>query len=254
MPFTKELIIDFHTTADLNKELARLLILEFAKPGLILAPVGSTFEKGIYPLVNKHFQEKLDDIERGLNRETGINPELKISQVDEIIAPKNFEKFSDKLYKALPSVLKHIQERFFEIDTDDFMPFDRFIKSGGGPRLIFLGIGGDPSRAHVAYIGEEYINSETRVVELSKEEKLKQKVAKAVTIGTDIFNSVNLESIIVVAKGLDKAEALKAAFEDEDTGLGYLIKHHSNKLKIYADAESIALLKISSESLQSYRR
>jgi 6-phosphogluconolactonase/glucosamine-6-phosphate isomerase/deaminase len=239
----EELIKNFHSSSELDKELAAILIQEFSKAGLILLPVGTTFEKSIYPLVNKHFQERFNDIEKALLSEINIHKDLKISQVDELIAPKNFESFGSRLRKSLSTVVEYIGEGFFQMDIDDFKTFDSFIKSVGGPRLMFLGIGSDPSRTHVAYIGEEYLNRESSIIELSKEEKLKQKVAKAISIGTDIFQAPSLESIIVVAKGLDKAEALKAAFEDEDTGLGYLIKHHPDKLKIYADAEALVLVK-----------
>ena len=87
----------------------------------------------------------------------------------------------------------------------------------------------------MAFIGEDYINTTTAVVDLSSMAALEHNCSRAVTMGTDIFTYANLEAIIVVAKGESKTDPLQAAFADADTGLGYLIKHHTDKLKIYTD-------------------
>ena len=101
--------------------------------------------------------------------------------------------------------------------------------------MIFAGLGPDPGTAHIAFIGEDFINSSTAIVNLSEKARETYNCSTAITIGTDIFRSANLEKIIIVAKGTDKSSSLKAGFQDPDTGLGYIIKHHKNKVQIFAD-------------------
>lgn len=245
----KKLVCDFQTENELNQFITNIFIEEFLKPGLILLPVGKTFETGIYPLIDKHFQAEtllsrdLHDSNEELvkAKQQYINPELYLSHIDELI---NNEKntFANRLRNSLPNVISQANERFYAIDINSYEDFDRFVKIQGGPRLILMGLGEDDSTAHVAFIGEEFINTTTTMVNLSEKTSNSLKCSAAVTIGTDIFKFPSIEGLIVVAKGRSKAESLKAAFEGPDTGLGYLINNHRNKLKIYADREAMALL------------
>lgn len=245
------LIKSFDSTKELDAFIAELMIAEFQKPGLILLPVGNTFEAadlynpGIYPQVNAYFKlsenvfydDKNNEATKKLQRHKP-HPELKLSHLDELINSKK-TSFSSRLRKNLPDLIDQIDDSFYAIDIDNIDNFDRFVKRCGGPRMIFAGLGPDPSTAHVAFIGEDYINTTTAVVELSSVAALEHNCSSAVTMGTDIFAYASLEAIIVVAKGGSKADPLEAAFQDADTGLGYLIKHHAHKLKIYTDHQVI---------------
>ncbi len=230
---TSLLVKSFDSTKELDAFIADLMITEFQKPGLILLPVGNTFEAadlynpGIYPTVNNYFQERKP------------HPELKLSHLDELIDAKR-TSFSSRLRENLPDLINQMDDRFYAIDIDDIESFNRFVKQSGGPRLIFAGLGTDPNTAHIAFIGEDYINTVTAEVELSSMAATDHNCSRAVTIGTDIFAYNNLESIIVVAKGGSKADPLQAAFSDPDTGLGYLIQHHPDKLKIYTDHQVVS--------------
>jgi 6-phosphogluconolactonase/glucosamine-6-phosphate isomerase/deaminase len=223
------LVRSFDSTKELDAFIVELMITEFQKPGLILLPVGNTFEAadlynlGIYPKVNDYFKLYKP------------HSELKLSHLDELIDNMR-TTFSSRLKQNLPDLIGPLEDSFYAINIDDMEGFDRFVKQCGGPRIIFAGLGTDPS-THVAFIGEDYINTTTAVVELSSMASLDHNCSRAVTIGTDIFNNASLEAIIVVAKGGSKADPLQAAFADADTGLGYLIKHHASKLKIYTDHE-----------------
>jgi 6-phosphogluconolactonase/glucosamine-6-phosphate isomerase/deaminase len=240
-----KLIRSFKTTQELDEQVATELIQEFQKPGLILLPVGKTFEFGIYPILNKYFSYEEYAVLDTVNKDTHYNTKHKkvhsqlwLSHLDELVNEKK-TYFSDKLIASLPSIIEQLQERFFPINIDDIKSYDLFIKRGGGPRIIVLGLGADPEIAHVAFIGEEFINTTTTEVELSDPLKDSQGAHSAITIGTDIFRSSNLEKIIVVVKGATKAESLTQAFINPDTGLGYLIKNHSDKLTIYADESAL---------------
>lgn len=241
-----QLIKSFETCQELDEVVAELLINEFQKPGLILLPVGSTFEQGIYPKVNEYFKYEEIELRDTENQDPIFNEkhhlvskDLKLTHLDEVI-DKDSDKFATALKNSLPNVISQVKENFYEIDTEDVDAFDKFIKLGGGPRLIVFGLGSDPEIAHVAFIGEEFINSTTAQVKLSETLAKKLKSESAITIGTDIFKSANLERIIVVAKGKNKAKSLANAFNDPDTGLGYIIKNYSEKLKIYADHTALA--------------
>ena len=237
----------FDSTKELDVFIAELMITELQKPGLILLPVGNTFEAadvynpGIYPQVNAYFKLTENIFYDDQNNEAvqkpqrhKPHPELKLSHLDELINEKK-TSFSSRLRENLPDLLDQLDDSFYAIDIQSVDDFDRFVKRCGGPRIIFAGLGTDPSTAHIAFIGEDYINTTTAVVELSSMAALEHNCSRAVTIGTDIFSYAGLEAIIVVAKGGSKADPLEAAFADADTGLGYLIKHHSEKLKIYTD-------------------
>ena len=143
--------------------------------------------------------------------------------------------FSETLRSTLAEPIKQCGNNFYAIDVNNPEGFDRFIKSGSGPRVIFAGLGPDPGTAHIAFIGEDFINSSTAIVNLSQKAKETYNCQTAITIGTDIFRSAKLEKIVIVAKGEDKALSLQAGFQDPDTGLGYIIKHHKNKIQIFAD-------------------
>lgn len=241
------LVRSFDSTKELDAFIVELMITEFQKPGLVLLPVGNTFEAadlynpGIYPKVNDYFK-LVENTFYDANDNEAINqqqrhkphPGLKISHLDELIDNRR-TTFSSRLKQNLPDLIDQLEDSFYAINIDDIEGFNRFVKQCGGPRVIFAGLGTDPSTAHVAFIGEDYINTTTAVVELSSMASLEHNCSRAVTIGTDIFNYASLESIIVVAKGESKTDPLQAAFSDADTGLGYLIKHHANKLKIYTD-------------------
>jgi hypothetical protein len=240
MDIDYDIIKDFQTTSQLNQAVASMMIDEFQKPGLILLPLGKTFEEGIYPLVNEHFsyerinaRDLINSQDTVISKSHSIHPELKLSHLDELI--EGNVVFSETLRSTLPEPIKQCGNNFYPIDINNPEGFDRFIKSGSGPRVIFAGLGPDPGTAHIAFIGEDFINSSTAIVNLSQKAKESYNCQTAITIGTDIFRSAKLEKIIIVAKGEDKALSLRAGFQDPDTGLGYLIKHHKNKIQIFAD-------------------
>lgn len=243
-----KLIKSFKTSQELDDNIASILISEFQKPGLVMLPVGSTFEKGIYPKVNEFFAFEEYELRDTKNQDSvfvkknhKVSKGLSITHLDEL-ANEEKNKFSSSLKRSLSNVLNQVGERFFEIDIENIKTFDSFINNLGGPRLIVLGLGSDPAIAHVAFIGEEFLNTVTAKVKLSKKVAKIHGVEEAVTIGTDIFKSNNLEQIIVVVKGKSKAESLAAAYKDPDTGLGFLIAYHFDKLKIYADDEALVAL------------
>lgn len=232
------LIKNFDTSDELNKFVTGEMILEFQKPGLILLSAGDTYKKGVYDHVNKYYEED--------QNKSKIHPQLSLSHVDELMPSPGGrvkESFGQMLKESLHNVTEHIGDRFYVMDVNNPVDFDKFIRLKGAPRLIYLGLGADPDRAHVAYIGEDYINTTTAIVELGPHEKLKWGIQQALTIGTDIFKFPSLESIRVLVKGKHKTKSLETAFTDPDTGLGFLIKHHNEKLKIYCDHESASVLK-----------
>ena len=216
-------ITNFSTHKELEQHLVSELLLDISKPGLVLLPVGATYEERIYPKLN----QLLDgESER-------INMSLYVSHLDELIeAPK---LFSETLKENLANLIDPIKDRFYAIDVENPAEFERFIHQRGGARAIYLGLGADPSTAHVAFIGEEYINREISIVELGESSATKLGVEKALTIGTDVFNSSSLEKIVITISGAQKSEAFKAALENPDTGLGFLIKNHLEKLNIFCD-------------------
>lgn len=244
MNIQNHLLKEFSSVKELEETIASILIEEFQKPGLVILPVGSTFESRIYKLVNEFFSssESLSiDLKTGddtyIKQDRKTHPDLRLTHLDELIDAPN--SFADDLKNALPEVMKQVGENFYAINTQELADFDRFWKLRGGPKTIFLGLGADPATAHIAFIGEEYVNNSTAVIELSPLAAKKHDTYQAATIGTDIFESANLEKIIVVAYGKEKAESLKAAFENPDTGLGYLIENHSEKLNIYLDKDML---------------
>lgn len=239
----QKIIKAFNSARELDDFIASFLIQEFSKPGLVLLPVGKTFEEGIYPKVNDYFklsENKFHDGKEELykTQDHQANPDLYISHLDELINEKK-NSFSNRLKSSLPNLIKNLDDRFYAIDIDDIESFERFIRRAGGPRLIILGLGANPDTAHVGFMGEEYINTATTEVTLSESAAKEHNCPTAITIGADIFQAHSLEAIIVVAKGKSKALSLKAAFGDADSGLGYLIHKHSDKLKIYTDHEAI---------------
>lgn len=236
----------FQSTKELDNFIIDLLIKEFLKPGLILVPVGKTFEDGIYPQINEYFkftENKFYDENKEIykTQQHKAHANLYLSHLDELIN-ENKNSFSTRLKESLPDLIKDLGDRFYPIDIDNIDNFERFIRQTGGPRLIVLGLGPNPDTAHVGFMGEEYINTATTQITLSESAAKEHKCSQAVTIGADIFQNPSLESIIVVAKGKSKAQSLKAAFADSDSGLGYLIYNHLNKLKIYTDHEAIKLI------------
>lgn len=248
----QKLITSFDTVKELDEFIASLLIEEMQKPGLILLPVGNTFEAssnqspGIYPLVNQYFasgENQLYNSGEAIYKKQNhqVHPELKLSHLDELVDSSS--SFASRLQEQLSNVVKQCKNNFFAIDTNNIESFEQFMKRARGPRLIVLGLGANPATAHVAFMGEEFINSAIEEIKLSKELAQAHGTETAITIGSDIFRSPALESIILVAKGRNKAKALAAAFKDPDTGLGYLIKHHADKLKIYTGPDAIFELK-----------
>ncbi|MCE2928502.1 MAG: hypothetical protein LW817_02600 [Candidatus Caenarcaniphilales bacterium] len=237
-----KIIKSFQTSKELEDTIIALLIEEFKKPGLILLPTGNTFEERIYKEVNKYFSLQNHELLNSQTQERQkVDSDLRISHLDELLdASRN--TFSTQLINSLPSVIEQLSEDFFAINIDEIEAYDRFIFRAGGPRLIFLGLGADPSIAHVAFIGEEYINSSTAIVTLSEATAKMHNCTQALTVGTDIFKSNNLERIIIVAKGNGKAQSIEAGFKDPDTGLGYLLKHHRSKITIYADFQALSEL------------
>lgn len=232
-----EKVHNFSSTQELDRFIATKLIEDFKKPGLVILPSGNSFEQTIYPLVNEHYifrKENELDLE--------INPELKITHLDELI-PDNEEDeiklFSTAILDSMPELFSNLAEEFLSIKPAQSFVFDKLIKSNGGARSIYCGLGSDPELAHIAFIGEEYINTTTTVVTLSEAMQEVHACSKALTLGTDAFALNNLEEIVVVARGPAKARSLVAGMEDPDTGLGYLVKNHLDKLSIYTDHEAI---------------
>ena len=232
-------ITNFSTRKELEDHLVTELLADIAQPGLLLLPVGATYEEVIYSKLNEELYAK-DDL---------IHPKLFVSHLDEIILetseleeeeknPSLIKKttlFSEILKNSLPNLIDKLGERFYSINTDHPEDFERFIHQRGGARVIYLGLGADPSTAHVAFIGEDYINREISTVELAELSSSKLGVKQAVTIGTDVFKTPSLTKIVITIIGEEKAEAFKAAMENPDTGLGYLLNNHLENLHIFCD-------------------
>lgn len=252
MDLQQKLIQSFNSSQELDQFIINLLIEEFKKPGLVMLPVGKTFEETIYPQVNQYFTEDENrlrseqdgsDIYREQHHQ--VNPGLKLTHLDELIGAKT--SFGKRLANDLAEVVNQSGDNFYRINPDDIQQFERFIRASQGPRLIVLGLGADPHAAHVAFIGEDYINTSIDRIQLTAALAAEHGCKEAVTIGTDIFRMPSIEQIIVVVKGCDKAESLAIAFEDPDTGLGYLIANHSDKLKIYTDQDALFNLKFQTQ-------
>ena len=232
-------ITDFSTRKELEERLITELLSDIAQAGLLLLPVGATYEEGIYRKLNEELY----------NKEDLIHPQLFISHLDELILEdselegeeknssliKNPTLFSEILKNSLPNLIDKLGERFYSIDPNHPEDFERFIHQRGGARVIYLGLGADPSTAHVAFIGEDYINREISRVELAELSSNKLGVKQAVTIGTDVFNTSSLAKIVITITGEEKTEAFKAAMENPDTGLGYLLNNHLENLHIFCD-------------------
>jgi 6-phosphogluconolactonase/glucosamine-6-phosphate isomerase/deaminase len=232
-------ITNFSTRKELEDHLVTELLADIAQAGLLLLPVGATYEEGIYSKLNEELYAK-DDL---------IHPKLFVSHLDELILEdselegeeknssliKNPTLFSEILKNSLPNLIDKLGERFYSIDPNHPEDFERFIHQRGGARVIYLGLGADPSTAHVAFIGEDYINREISTVELAELSSSKLGVKQAVTIGTDVFKTPSLTKIVITIIGEEKAEAFKAAMENPDTGLGYLLNNHLENLHIFCD-------------------
>ena len=63
------------TSFELDKTVCSLLLEDFSKPGLVILPVGKTYEEGIYSLVNENL----------IGRDDIVHPELYISHLDELV-------------------------------------------------------------------------------------------------------------------------------------------------------------------------
>lgn len=229
-------ITNFSTRKELEDHLVTELLADIAQPGLLLLPVGATYEEGIYSKLNEELYNK-DDL---------IHPNLFVSHLDELILEtseveeassliKKPTLFSEILKNSLPNLVDKLGERFYSIDPNHPEDFERFIHQRGGARVIYLGLGADPSTAHVAFIGEDYINREISTVELAELSSSKLGVKQAVTIGTDVFKTPSLTKIVITITGEEKTEAFKAAMENPDTGLGYLLSNHLENLHIFCD-------------------
>ncbi len=226
------------TSFELDRTICSLLLEDFSKPGLVILPVGKTYEEGIYSLVNESL----------IGRDDIVHPGLHISHLDELVLDEATEikSFATNLKEALPELMSKLKNNFYEIDIKKPEAYQHFLNIQAGARAIYLGLGADPSTAHVAFIGEEYLNREISEVFLSEATSKKLGVEKAVTVGTDIFESSSLERIILTIKGTDKVPSFLAALEDNDTGLGYLLENHLAKLEIYSDHEFAQELKMKS--------
>lgn len=240
------IIKSFDTKLELENYIVLDMIQEFSKPGLVLLPAGRTFETEIYPMLNEHYQKESLGNELNpeaeklvLDRTAQVHNELRLTSVDERLTEDPEFLFGESIKKAL----SNLADKFTPINPQDLEGFDRFIKAKGGPRLIYFGLGSDPSRAHVAYIGEDFVNSTTAIIQLSEAAIPNPKIDQALTIGTDIFDCENLEAIRVVVIGESKAESLLASFNDADTGLGFLLANHAHKLSLYCDQDSLSLLR-----------
>lgn len=245
---TKTKIEIFDSQIKLDNTVVNEMLATFKKPGLVLLSAGRTFEEGIYSKINDYYncastKEKKDF----------VHPELIVSHVDERVTEEDQLLFSKSIQNQLPFLSDQFKPiKMNSVFEDDFInedqlqnsikDFDALIKANGGPKTIYLGLGEDPSIAHIAYIGEEGINPTTQRVSLSKGLREKFKIKNAITIGVDIFDSVNLEKIVLVIKGFHKARSLKASFENPNTGFGFLMEHYPEKLHIYADINACKLI------------
>ena len=200
-------------------------------------PTGATFENKIYPLVNQYYEGKTEL----------LHPELYLTHLDELITEDESKLFAKAIESKLSNIVEALGDRFHPITISHaaykakdykktIQEYDRFVRQHQGPRLIYAGLGPDPKRAHIAFIGEEFINTTTEVIKLSREQKSKTSIEQAITVGTEIFASANLEEVRVVAIGENKTPSLKAGFEDPDTGLGWLISQGS-KPQIYTNCK-----------------
>lgn len=245
-----DLIKSYRLVSELDEAVASLLIEDFQKEGLVLLPAGNTFEKGIYPLVNDYFSIEgfktlSTDEQRDVfnHQQRKVHDNLRLSHLDELCDEGKENTFSSQIKASMSEVFKQVGENFYPINIKSAKDFELYLSQGGGPRKIYFGLGADPANAHVAFIGEEFINSTVTRINLSESASDVLECKEALTIGTDVFDSTNLERIVVVAKGSNKAESLKASFSDSETGLGFLIENYSNKLEIHADFEAMDLLK-----------
>lgn len=248
MTFDKQSIIkSFLLEQELDDFVVNLLYEEFLKPGLILLPSGNTFEKSIYPRLDALFATvefqtfsapAQDTKSREIKKQ--INPDLKVSHLDELIADSDsapIESFAKAIKSSLPNITAQLKDKFYDINTQDIDAFNKYLRLNR-PRLIFAGLGLDPQNAHFAFIGEDFLNSEVSKIQLSSSAQASHRCKEAITIGTDVLKYTSLEKIYVVVKGKEKAASLKAAFEDDTTGLGYVIANHSDKLCIITDNEA----------------
>lgn len=226
------------TSIELDKTVCSLLLEDFSKPGLVILPVGKTYEEGIYTLVNENL----------IGKNNLVHPKLYISHLDELVLKEDTQRknFATNLKEALPELISKLKNEFYEIDIKNPEAYQQFLNIHSGARAIYLGLGADPSTAHIAFIGEEYLNREISEIFLSETTAEKLSVEKAVTVGTDIFESSSLERIILTIKGASKVDSFLAALIDNDTGLGYLLEKHLTKLEIYTDHEFAQELKMKS--------
>ena len=246
----QSIIKSFLLPEEVDTYVIELIYEEFMKAGLILLPSGKTFEANIYPKLDSMFsalkyQTFNTELQDTKSHETkkSIHPGLKLSHLDELIpgqALSDKHYFAKAITGALPNICSQLEEEFYRIDIDKVDAFQTYLRTNN-LRVIFAGLGSDEAYAHFAFIGEEFINTETTEVTLSEKMQEAHKVTKAVTIGTDVLAYNSLEKIYVVVKGEAKAKALKVAFEDDTTGLGYVIANHSDKLCIIADQAALEL-------------
>ena len=244
-------IKSFFLEKELDDFVVNLIFEEFQKPGLILLPSGNTFEKSIYPRVDELFsQEEYNTFDSRVqdtkthSKQNQVNKDLKLSHLDELIPTQitqGVHLFANAIKESLPNVMSQLSEDFYEIDIKDSQAFFDYLRLNA-PRVMFMGLGSDPVHAHVAFIGEEFINTDISKITLSEALQETHQAKHAITIGTDLFQSNSLEHIYVVAKGETKAESIQAALEDDTTGLGYLIANHKDKLSVFADNEALKLI------------
>lgn len=243
----------FDSSEGLDDFVVKLMMEDFSSSGLVLLPAGGTFEEGIYPKLNDYFSSN------------SPHPELRLSHLDERVSMDKNHLLGEAIRSSLPALCSSKQEFLFidkllfaqksrgvnlDAIANTLEKFDSSIKSDGGPKSIYGGLGKDPKIAHFAFIGEEGINKTTAHIKLSPSAQLKSEkgdAVEAITIGTDIVSSPNLQNIYVVMKGNGKATSLKAAVEDSKkdsptTGLGWIIKHHPEKLNILADKPAVSKL------------
>lgn len=247
----QSIIKSFFLEEELDEYVVNLLYEEFAKPGLILLPSGNTFEANIYPKLDslygstefQTFNPKDQDTKSHQTKKR-THAGLILSHLDELVPDEDSgekHSFAKAIKFKIPNILFQLTNIFKEIDIDKAEEFSQYLKTTG-PRVIFAGLGADPELAHFAFIGEEFINTEVAKINLSPAVKEAHGCTQALTIGTDTLELNSIEQIYVVVKGQKKAESLKAAFEDDSTGLGYVIANHSNKLTIIADSKALELI------------
>ena len=225
----------FNDKTNLNRSVAKNICQEMRKGGLVVLPSDSTHgnEEGEPP---GEIYQFLD----ALIAKTKVPSTLNVTHMDELEGGNT--SFSDSIREWLPTLVKRLGNRFHAIDIKNFDAYKDLMKEG--PRVIVGGIGAaTPPR--VAYIGEEtkvgknnqrekdllkvnlfpvslppkkdsqILNTEPKRIKLREEESKRRNCTHAFTMGMNSFKPANknLQTVILTAKGENKASAVEHALE-----------------------------------------